>query len=102
MGVYFAGRSRSAEDEIWDHVDRMHHAGPVADHYLAAHERHAWAVGTGRLATAGTSITALIATARRCWIGTSLMTIASWLMGISPVQSVDGNKFLTTQRPMAS
>ena len=48
MGVYFASRSQSAEDQIWDHLDRMRDAGPVADSYLAAHERQVWAIGTGR------------------------------------------------------
>ena|SRR5687768_9163265 len=102
MGVYFAGRTRSAEDQIWDHLDRMRNAGPVADYYLAAHERQAWAVGTGRAATTGTSMTAVIAMACRRWIGTHLMTVGRWLVGTSPVQSVDGDTFLTTQRRMAS
>jgi hypothetical protein len=102
MGVYFAGRTRSAEDQIWDHLDRMRNAGPVADYYLAAHERQAWAVGTGRAATAGTSMTAMIASTCRRWIGTRRITVARCLVGTSPVQSVDGDKFLTTQHRMAS
>ncbi len=102
MGVYFAGRSPSAEDQIWEHLDRMRNAGPVADYYLAAHERRAWAVGTGRAATAGTSMTAMIATACRRWIGTHLMTVDRRLVGTSLVHSVDGDKVLTTQRQMVS
>ena len=102
MGVYFAGRPQSAEDQIWGHIDRMRDAGPVADSYLAAHERRAWAIGTRRAATAGPSMTAIIATTCRRWIGTHLMTLDRWLVGTSPVQSVDGDTFLTPQRPMAS
>ena len=102
MGVYFAGRSQSAEDQIWDHLDRMHNAGPVADSYLAAHERQVRAIGTGRAATAGTSMTAVIATTWRHRIETPLRTLGRWLVGTSPEYSVDGDTFLTTQRPMAS
>ena len=102
MGVYFAGRSQSAEDQIWNHLDRMRDAGPVADYYLAAHERQVRAIGTGRAATAGTSTTAIIAAACQRRIGTPLRTLGRWLMGTSPVHSVDGDSFLTTQRPMAS
>jgi hypothetical protein len=80
----------------------MRNAGPVADYYLAAHERQALSVGTGRLATAGTGMTAMIAMACRRWIGTHLMTVGRWLVGTSPAQSVGGEKLLTTQRRMVS
>ena len=102
MGVYFAGRSQPAEDLIWDQLDRMHNAGPVAAYYLAAHERRAWAMGTGRIATARTSMTPIIATAWRHRIGTPLKTLGRWLVGTSPVQRVDGDTFLATQHPIAS
>jgi hypothetical protein len=47
-------------------------------------------------------MTAMIATACRRWIGTYLVTVGHWLVGTSPGQCVDGDKFLTTQRRMAS
>ena len=102
MGVYFAGRSRSAEDQIWDHIDRMRDAGPVADYYLAAHERRARAIGTGRLTTTGTGIPAVSATACRRWIGTHLKAVGRWLEGTSPVQTIDDERFMTIQRHLAS
>lgn len=98
MGVYFAERSRSAEDQIWDHIDRMRDAGPVADYYLAAHERRAWAVGTGRAATVGTSMTAMIATACRRWIGTCLIAAGQRLEGTSPIHPAGSGRLMTTPR----
>ena len=102
MGVYFAGRSRSAEDQIWDQIDRMRDAGPVADYYLAAHERRAWAVETGRSATSGTSMTAVTATTCRRWIATRLIAAGRWLAGTSPMPAVDDDRFLPAQHRMAS
>jgi len=102
MSVYFEGRSRSAEDQIWDHLDRVHNAGPVADACLAAHERQVWAIGTGRSAPSGTGISAETAMACRRWIGTRLITIGRWLQGTSPTQSLDDDRFITIQRRMAS
>jgi hypothetical protein len=99
MGVYFAGRPQSAEDQIWDHIDSMRDAGPVADSYLAAHERRAWAIETGRPATSGSGVTAR---ACRRWIEMHVMTVGRWLVGTSPMQSVDGDRFLTTERRTAS
>ncbi len=84
MGVYFDGRSRTAEDQIWDHIDRMRDAGPVADYYLAAHERRAWAIAMGRSARSGTSRTAVTATACRRWIGTHLIAVGHRLEGHRP------------------
>jgi hypothetical protein len=102
MGVYFAGSSRSAEDQIWDHIDRMRDAGPVADYYLAAHERRVWALGTGRSATSGTGISAVTAAACRRWIGTRLVAVSRWIQVTAPVQVVDNDRFRSAQRRMAS
>lgn len=95
MGVYFGDRSQSAENQIWNHLDRMRNAGPVADYYLAAHERQAWAIATGRSARSGTSMTAVTATACRRWIGTRLRTVGRWLERTSPIQAVDDDRFMT-------
>lgn len=102
MYVYAEGRTRTAEDQIWDHIDRMRDAGPVADAYLAAHERQVWAIGTGRAATAGTGVTAVIATACRRWIGTRLRAVGRWLAATSRLQTIDDARGMTTQRRMAS
>jgi hypothetical protein len=101
MGVYFAGNSRSAEDQIWEHVDRMRDAGPIADSYLAALERRKWAIGTGHSASSGTGISVATAMACRRWIGIRLIAVGHWFGGTSPVQSVDDG-FMITQGRMAS
>ena len=88
MGVYFEGRPRSAEEQIWDHIDRMRDAGPVADYYLAAHERRVWAIGTGRSTRSGNGISAVTATACRRWIGTGLIAVGRWLEETAPIQTV--------------
>ena len=65
MGVYVDSRFRSAEDQIWEHLDGMRDARLVAGYYLAAHERRAWAIATGPASRSGTSMTRVNATA--CW-----------------------------------
>ena len=102
MGVYFAGRSRSAEDHIWDHIDRMRDAGPVADYYLAAHERRAWAAATGPAARSGTSMTRVTATACWRWIDTRLRAAARRPEGTSPVQTAGDDRVMRIQRRMAN
>ena len=102
MGVYFDGRSRTAEDQIWEHLDRMRDAGPVADYYLAAHERRAWATATGPAARSGTSMTRVTATACWRWIGTRLRAVARRPEGKSPVQSVDDDRVMRIQCRLAN
>jgi hypothetical protein len=102
MGVYLAGRTRSAEDQIWDHIDRMRDAGPVADSYLTAHEQRVWAIGTGRSATSGTGMSAGIAMACQRWIWTHLIAVSRWFEGTSSGQIIDDDRFMTVQRHTAS
>ena len=102
MGVYFAGRSGPAEDQIWDHIDRMRDAGPVADSYLAAHERRAWAIETGRSTPPETGISAATAMACRRWIGTRLIAVGHRLAGTAPVQTFVDDRFMPIQHPVAS
>jgi hypothetical protein len=102
MGVYFAGRSRSAEDLIWDRLDRMSNAGPVADYYLAAHERQVRAIESGRSIRSGTGMTARTVMACRRWSGACLVAVGRWFAGTSPVRTVDDARFMTIQRWMAS
>ena len=92
MGADLDGRSRTPEDQIWDHIDRMRDAGPVADYYLAAHERRAWAIAIGRSARFGTSRTAVTATACRRWIGTRLRAAGRRLERTPPFQSPMTNR----------
>ena|SRR5689334_17201745 len=102
MGTYLGGRSRSAEDQIWEHLDRMSNAGPVADSYLAAHEHRAWAIGTRQSAPTGLDMRELTATVCYRRIGTHLSAVARWLAGTSSRQTVDGERFMPIQRRMAS
>jgi hypothetical protein len=103
MSVYrhAESRSRPAEDQIWERLDRMHNAGPVADCYLAAHERRAWAAGAGRSVPAGTSLAAAMLPACRRWVGTRLSELGRWLVDVAPGQVVAGDRFMTIQRRLA-
>ena len=102
MSVYVNSRSRSAEDQIWEHLDRMRDAGPVADFYLAAHERRAWAIATTPAARSGTSFTAVTTTTCWRWIGTRLRAVGRRLEGTSPALTLDADRFPTTQHHMAN
>ena len=94
-------RSRSVEDQIWAHLDRMHDAGPVADYYLAAHERQASALRTERSATSGTS--AAVAALPACWrwIGICVSAAARGLARVKPEETVAADRFVTSQRRLA-
>jgi len=102
MGLYVERGSRAAENQIWDQIDRMRDAGPMADCFLAAQERRAWAIGTGLSARSGTNFTVVIATACRSWIGTCLIAVGRWLEGPSLVQTVGNGGFLAIQRRTTS
>jgi len=102
MRLYIERGSQSAEDQIWGHIDRMRDAGPMADSFLAAQERRAWAIGAGLSARSGTSFTVVIATACRRWIGTCLIAVGRWLAGPSLVEAADDGRFVTIQRRMMS
>src|SRR3954464_3146001 len=103
MGTYAGGRTRSPEDQVWDYLARIGDAGAVADAYLAAQERQAWAArGTGRSATSGSDRIVVTAMACRQWIGAHLIAIGGWLTGEVPVPDVDDHRFLPLQRRLAS
>jgi hypothetical protein len=103
MGTCAGGRTRSPEDQIWDYLARIGDAGPVADAYLAAQERQAWAAReTGRSATSGPGMIVVIATVCRRWIGLWLIAVGGWLAGDALVQNVDDRRFLPLQRRLAS
>src|SRR4051812_47219016 len=101
MSMYVNSRSRS-EDQIWEHLDRMRDAGPVADYYFAAHEGRAWATATSPAARSGTSFIAVTATMCWRWIGPRLKAIGRRLEGTSPAQTLDADRFLTTQHHLAN
>ena len=101
MGVYVEGRSRSAEDQIWERIDRMRDAGPLADYYLAARERRAWAMSTAHPAAARTAMATEFATAIRRWIGTCLIAVGQRLEGTSPVHPAGNGRLMTTPRSVA-
>jgi len=102
MGVYVDGKSRSAEDQIWDHIDRMRDAGPVADAYLAAHERRAKAIAAGRSTMSRTSMTGVTVMACRRWIGIRLVAVGRWLEGTAPVQTIDSGLVALASAPAAT
>ena len=102
MSVYVDSRSRSAEIQMWEHLGRMRDAGLVAHYYLAAHERRAWAIATGRAAQSGTSMTRVTAKARWRWIGTRLRAVTRRPEGKSHVQSVDDDRVMRIQCHLAN